>query len=462
MHSENRMQADRLPPYSDEAERALLGSLMLDFRVVGLVKDHNLVPDAFYVPAHRTFFTAIMECAEKKQTTDFVTVEEYLGSNIDKIGGAAFISGVLETTFTVAHCEHYLEIVVRDWNLRSQIKSHTNAIAQCFEDHANSEDIVAEHNRSMAEIEAREKRKEDTWAEIMDKSLATVELVINSEDHRVGLSTGYEGLDKSVLGLKKKEMIVVAARPSMGKTSLAMNIAESVAAGGVAVGIFSLEMGSEELAFRMKCSHAEVNGHDLLKRKVGPSTLPRMVHAASVLRRYPLHCDDTAGLDIEQLRLRARRWKAKHDIGLIVIDYIQLMHSREYRKQGRQMEVADISSQCKEMAKELELPVMVLSQLSRKMEDRDFKNCIPRMSDLRDSGAIEQDADQIWLLRRPIKYEQAHDYDAGDKLLAKINIAKNRGGPTGWAFLDFHETFTKFKDRINVKQEEMDMDNGPL
>ncbi len=460
MHIENRIRAqaerERLPPYSEEAERALIGSLLLDFRVVDIVREHNLDPEAFYVPAHRTLFAAIMACAEKKQTSDIITVIEELGSDgIDKVGGHLFMDNIIENTPTAAHCEHYLEIVKDDWDLRSQITSHTKAIAQCFEDHANSDDIIANHTRTMAEIEARKKRVEDTWAETVDKSMSTVELILGSDNHRVGLSTGYEALDKSVLGMKPGEMIVVAARPSMGKTSLAMNISENVAKDGNDVGIFSLEMELEELAFRMKCAHAEVNGHYLLKKeRISPSTLPKMVHAAMVLRKYPFHCDSTPGLDIAQLRLRARRWKAKHDIKLIVIDYIQLMHSREYARQGRQLEVTHISSQLKEMAKELHIPVMVLSQLSRKMEDRDSKNCIPRISDLRDSGAIEQDADQIWLLRRPIKYEQAHDYSLEDKLLTKINIGKNRGGPTGWAHLDFHETITKFKDRIHVEQTE--------
>jgi replicative DNA helicase len=237
----------------------------------------------------------------------------------------------------------------------------------------------------------------------------------------------------------------------MGKTSLAMNIAEHIALGKASdhtphsVGIFSLEMSQEALAMRMLCGQAEVQAHRMLRGGAFSRAVHgRLTQAASILGKAPIYVDDTGGLDIMELRARARRMKKKHDVKLIVIDYLQLLHSREYARQGRQLETADISGNMKSMAKELKLPVLVISQLSRAPEQRD-KTAKPKLSDLRDSGAIEQDADMVWMLRRPCKYEADDEYE--DKTLAIVDVAKQRNGPTGEVRLNFEEEYTRFRDR---------------
>ena len=246
-------------------------------------------------------------------------------------------------------------------------------------------------------------------------------------------------------------MIVLAARPSMGKTSLAMNIAENVALGinsrdekEHAVGIFSLEMSSGALAERMLCGHAGVPSFQLQSGYVSPDFHGRLVQSASVLRSAPVYMDDTGGLDVMELRARARRMKKKHNIELIVIDYLQLLYCKEYSHQGRQLETSAISSNIKAMAKELDLPVLVLSQLSRAPEQRD-KEGRPKLSDLRDSGAIEQDADVVLMLRRPCRYPGTDGCE--DERLAIVDVVKHRNGPTGQVFMNFEDKLTRFQDR---------------
>jgi len=279
-----------------------------------------------------------------------------------------------------------------------------------------------------------------------------VEHILDTHRGLTGISTGFANLDRTLQGLRKGEMVVVAARPSMGKTSLAMNIAEKVSLGesdpdrqGRGVGIFSLEMARDALVMRMLCSHARVSAFHLAGGYVSATkTHAALTTAASVLSNAPLFLDDTGGLDILELRARARRMKQKDRIELIVVDYLQLLHSKEYARQGRQIETAAISGDLKAMAKELRLPVLVLSQLSRAPEQRD-KLAIPKLSDLRDSGAIEQDADVVCMLRRPCKYPD--DEENQDKLLAVVDVVKQRNGPTGLVKLNFHEEFLRFEDR---------------
>jgi len=254
-----------------------------------------------------------------------------------------------------------------------------------------------------------------------------------------------------LLGLRPTDMIVLAARPSMGKTSLAMNIVENIALGNNSdrqsrsVGVFSLEMSAESLVMRMLCSMAGVSGHKLAGGYVSADAHRKLTEAASVLRKATIMLDDTGGLDVMELRARARRMKKKHDIELIVIDYLQMLHARDYARQGKQIETAEISGNLKAMAKELKVPVLVLSQLSRAPEQRGEKGGKPKLSDLRDSGAIEQDADVVCMLRRPCKYPE--DPESGDITLAVVDVVKQRNGPTGEVKLNFDADYTRFRDR---------------
>jgi replicative DNA helicase len=290
------------------------------------------------------------------------------------------------------------------------------------------------------------------WQDAVKQTMAHVDRLVHARDGLTGLSTGFHNIDQITQGLRAGEMIVLAARPSMGKTSLAMNIVENIALGRgrdrqvKPVGIFSLEMSYEALALRMLCCHAGVSSFTLSQGyATANADFNRLTQAASVLGKAPIFLDDTGGLDILELRARARRMKKKHDVAVIVIDYLQMLHAANSAREGRQAETAEISGNLKGMAKELRVPVLVLSQLNRAPEQRGDKSGKPKLSDLRDSGAIEQDADMVWMLRRPCRYPE--DDEARDETLAVVDVAKNRNGPTGEVRLNFEEKFTRFSDR---------------
>jgi replicative DNA helicase len=266
-----------------------------------------------------------------------------------------------------------------------------------------------------------------------------------------GVPTGFADLDRFTTGLQPADLIIIAARPSMGKTSLAMNIAENVAMGETAdkkrrpVAIFSLEMPREALVKRMLCSRADMSGQKLLGGYISQDMHGKLVQAAADLQQAEIYVDDSAGLEVVELRARARRLKKKHDVQLVVVDYLQMLNYTQKGDEGRQRETAAISGALKAMAKELRVPVLVLSQLSRAPETRDAKSGVPKLSDLRDSGSIEQDADVVMLLRRPSRYKEDPQYS--DKSLAIVDIAKHRNGPTGEVSLNFTEETTRFTSR---------------
>jgi replicative DNA helicase len=448
----------RLPPYSEEAERAVIGSLMLDSRSFDVCKLYMLEPESFHVPAHRICYKAIDEIITDKGFADVVMLAKHMNGDesFQQMGGSAFLDKLIDSTPTAAHAEYYVQIVAEKWKKRSVIQQCRETEQRCYEED-DAEIIVTDHQAGLTQIEARQLQDEVPWAKTVKDSLDNVIEIVEGGTQLAGFSTGFLNLDGAVLGLKETELTILAARPAQGKTSLAMNIAEYVASGKNdpsstqrPVGIFSLEMGRDQLAIRMKCSNAEVNSWNLMRGQVNQKTLQGLVAAATQLATLPIFVDDRAGLDIDQIRIKARRWKEKRDIQLLVVDYLQLIQCHKRAKQSRQLEVSAISSTLKEIAKELKIPVLALSQLSRKPEDR--KDGRPLLSDLRESGSIEQDADNVWLLHRPCKYPQHPESD--DKALAIIDIAKQRSGPTGDARLNFRESYTKFEDRAEAVDEE--------
>ena len=303
-----------------------------------------------------------------------------------------------------------------------------------------------------------------TWPQAIGNTMGHIERLFSLGPGAVaGLPTGFANLDRKLKGLRNGEMIVLAARPSMGKTSLAMNIAECVALGKDIYGrpmkgdharhhpvaVFSLEMSTESLAMRMLCGFAGVPSFQIDQGLINPKKIhQQLTRGASDLAKAPIYVDDTGGIDVMDLRARARRLKKRYKVELVIIDYLQLCNCREFAKQGRQIETSQISGQIKAMAKELSLPVIVLSQLSRAPEQRGDKSNKPKLSDLRDSGAIEQDADVALLLRRPCKASEGGD-EYEDKRLAIVDVAKHRNGPTGEVRLDFDDSLTRFGDRVD-------------
>jgi replicative DNA helicase len=447
--------SDRVPPSSEEAERGVLGSILLDAsRVMDLAVDNQLIPDAFYVPRHQLIFDAMMVLYQANAAIDVLTLGEALkaAEQLSAVGGLAYLDEVVDFTPTAAHAEYYIDIVRQKHLLRCIIAAARDAETACYGDD-NADVLLSKVEQDFLDITERQHGSITVWSDAIKEVMRHVEQVFQTKKGiGGGISSGFHNIDRVMSGLRPGEMIVLAARPSMGKTSLAMNIAENVALGkmdpdgeGHGVGMFSLEMSYESLVMRMLCCRAEVSGFHMQKGYLSPDLHRKLVNSAASLIKAPIYIDDTGGLDVLELRARARRMKKKYDIKLIVIDYLQLLNCREYAKQGRQLETSAISSGIKAMAKELKVPVIVLSQLSRAPEQRD-KEGKPKLSDLRDSGAIEQDADVVMMLRRPSYYPGSEGSE--DERLSVVDVCKQRNGPTGEILLNFDRDYTRFSDRV--------------
>jgi replicative DNA helicase len=450
-----RSPADRMPPCSREAEEGVLGSILLDAsRVLDLCVERQIAAESFYTPAHRFVYEAMLDLSKQATSIDVLTVAERLeaGGHLDKIGGSAGLNRLVDSTPTAAHAEFYIDIVRQKHLFRCIIEAARAAEAACYGTEESADVLLGRVEQSFLDITEHQHGAMNQWDAAVHEAMTHVERIFETRRGLNGVSSGFANIDGKLHGLRPGEMIVLAARPSMGKTSLAMNMAEHVALGrgdpdheARGVGIFSLEMSCESLVFRMLCSHGGVSGFKLLSGYVSATAdHQKLIRAASALRKAKIYLDDTGGLDVLELRARARRMKKKYDIQLLVVDYLQLLHSRDYAKQGKQVETSAISGELKAMAKELKIPVLVLSQLSRAPEQRD-KLAVPKLSDLRDSGAIEQDADVVAMLRRPCKYPDDPEHE--DKTLSVLDIVKHRNGPTGEIRLNFDEEFTRFTDR---------------
>ena len=465
----------KTPPNNVEAERAVLGSILLDTagrsddRVMDECRTRGVVPEAFYDPCNRAIYTVMLEMSMASKPLDALSlIEELRRTNkIDAVGGVGYIQSLIDQVPTTAHAEHYIGILRGKYLRRLMIERATKVVEKCFDEgeYPDPQVVLGDAEKTFLEI-GGSAGSTIPWASAIDDSFRKIDRLFESGGKLMeGLSTGYKYLDEVLQGLKPGEMIVIAARPSVGKTSLAMNIAESCALGEMItshaptdeggehkrhpVAIFSLEMPVEQLTKRMLAGRAQVNmwrlNRALMSRGEKQMLTSNLMQAMGDLKGAPIFVDDTAGLDIMDLRARARRMKKQHGIELIVIDYLQLCCCREGARQSRQIEVSMISQQIKAMAKELKIPVIVLSQLSRANEQRGDKEEKPKLSDLRDSGAIEQDADVVFLLRRPSRTATAKD--AADKTLAIVDIAKNRNGETGEVRMSFIREYTRFLDR---------------
>ena len=459
-----------LPPYSAEAERGVLGSLLMDApRVIETCYDHEVAsPDAFFVPSHRVIFKAIQHMFGTGMAIDPVTVSEYMkgSGDLELAGGAAGLEKILDATPSAAHAEYYVEIVRQKALLRRALDCAREIERDCCQPQPDvgADELVAVAEQKFMQVAGDKRRGIVGWKEALLETYGTIEKLLQGGVS--GVSTGFANLDSKMRGLRNGEMIVLAARPSMGKTSLAMNICECLAsgrncAGGalrggfkeyggkVPVAVFSLEMSQYALAMRMVCSKARISASLLESGNLNAAKArTRFQQACDELQQCLMFVDDTGGIDVMELRSRARRMKRQHGIGLVMIDYLQLLNCREYARQGRQLEVAAISANLKAMAKELDVPVIVLSQLSRGPEQRSGKFEKPRLSDLRDSGAIEQDADVVMMLRRPCKMPGTdNETDRADEHLAIVDVAKHRNGPVGEVRLNFDAQYTQFSDR---------------
>lgn len=449
---------DRVPPHSEDSERGILGSMLLDAaRAVDLAIEKQIRTESFYIPAHQKIFDTIVELHDSGRPVTLVTVPERMevAGTLAAAGGREYLENLMDQTPTSAALEYYIDIVRQKFVLRRIIEVSREATDACYFGSDGADIILDKAEQNLFDISHDQRKTVVAWSEAVKETMVQIEKAIQDNTGVTGVPTGYTDIDRLTGGLQPSDMIIIAARPSMGKTSLAMNIAEYVATGRVAdhqaraVGIFSLEMPREALVKRMLCSCAEISSDRLRGKFLSAEQHRRLVQAADDLAKAKILVDDSAGLDVVELRARARRMKTQHNIQLIVVDYLQLLRASQQASEGRQLETAAISSSLKGMAKELRVPVIVLSQLSRAPETRD-RNAVPKLSDLRDSGSIEQDADLVMLLRRPCKYPQ--DPDFNDKSLAIVELAKHRNGTTGIIRLNFHDETTRFTSRLETDQ----------
>jgi replicative DNA helicase len=442
----------RVLPHSIEAEQGLLGSMLIaPMEVIGDCVE-RISEKCFYVPAHATIYQLLVELWTTQHPADIITLTQILRDRhlLDGVGGAAAISHLLTFTPTAANAGYYLDIVRDKFLLREIIVACTECASRAYDEQGEVTMLLDEVEQKVLAInESRVKKQIPLMKDQVMEAIETIEKLYERRGAITGLPTGFTELDRMTSGLHETEMIVIAARPSMGKTALAMNIAEHVAlVAKHPVAIFSLEMSSQQLVQRLLCSRARVNLGKVRDGFLSERDFPNLTAAASKLAESQIYIDDTAGLSILELRAKARRLKSMYDIKLIVIDYLQLLRSTSRRAQdNRQIEIAEISAGVKGLAKELKLPIIVLAQLNRQPEARSGGK--PRLSDLRESGSIEQDADVVALLVRSEYYAEDEEAKEDVKGEAELIIAKQRNGPVGEVKLTFLKEFTRFEDRAH-------------
>ncbi len=432
---------DRLPPHNLEAEQGVLGSLLLDrdaiIRVAAWLK-----PEDFYLQANGTIYRAVVELYNRREPTDLITLSDELArrEQLDVVGGAAYLTNLLNAVPTAVHVEYYGRIVERTSTLRRLIDAGGRIVAIGFQDGIDTEDALDSAERAIFEVSQKRQTKDFvSIGEVLDELFNRIDTLQQNRDALVGVGTGYTDFDAMTGGLQKSDLVILAARPAMGKTSLALGMAYGAAVrNSKTVGIFSLEMSAEQLVQRLLSMETGVDAHRLRLGQINDGEWDRISRAFGRLAEANIFIDDQAGASIMDVRSKARRLQAEHGLDFIVIDYLQLMSGR--RTENRVQEIAEISRGLKGLARELNVPVLALSQLSRAVESRADHR--PMLSDLRESGSIEQDADIVLFIYREDKYEE----ESEKKGIAEIIIAKHRNGPVGSVNLRFFEQTARFAD----------------
>ena len=454
-------RVDRLPPHSLEAEQGVLGCVLLSPRETlgDSIEKFKGNSDVFYDLRHKAVYELLVGMYDRKEAIDLVTVQQRLRdlNQLEAVGGLAYLASLPDAVPSAANFTYYADIVREKHLLRRMIQTCTSVVSRVYEQEGEVEALLDEVERDVLRIsEDRVEMESRTIKDLVKRAIGTIEEFHQRQGMLMGLGTGFTDLDKMTGGLLEGQMVVIAARPSMGKTSLAMNIAEHVAVEQrQPVGVFSLEMTAESLVLRMLCSRSRVNLRNIRDGFLAERDFPKLTGAAGKLAGAPLFIEDSPSLSILQLRAKARRMAQQHGIKLFVVDYLQLLHSTARRAENRQQEIADISNGIKALAKELKVPVIVLSQLNREVEKE--RNRKPRLSDLRESGAIEQDADLVALLYKP----SSGDEDEGgggaepDAVAVNLLIAKQRNGPTGEVPLTFLKGYTRFESAAKVGAEDV-------
>ena len=432
-------------PYNLEAEQAVLASAILNENSLSSVME-TLSEDDFYVTAHKTVFNALSALFSTGRPADLVTVSGELGEKLDSIGGISYLTKIMQGIYTTENLRHYIEIVKSKALLRRLVEAGSTIVDMSVKDEDEAEMILDRSEQLIFDIsEGRSSKGFSHIGEIVKSNMALLEELKKHGGKVTGIPTGFSRLDTYTAGLQNSDLIIIAARPGVGKTSLALNMAENAAIRSKAVtAIFSLEMGKEQLVNRVLSSEALVEMEKLRVGDVGANEMTRLAHALKDIVTAPIYIDDTPGITASEIRAKCRRLKLEKGLDLVIIDYLQLMQgSQSGRREGnRAVEVAEISRSLKIMAKELNVPVITLSQLNRSGENTGRR---PKISDLRESGAIEQDADIVLLLYDPSTENKEGEAEAPSNIIECI-VAKNRSGSTGTANLAWRGEFTKFMD----------------
>ena len=433
---------ERTLPHNNEAERTVLGAVLVDNAAFNSAAE-VLARDDFYREAHRRIFDAMAGLAERSQPIDLVTLKDELtrGQALEAVGGATYLASLVDGIPRIVNVEQWSRIIKEKAVLRNLIHASNRIVQSCYEGEDEAGVLLDKAEKAIFDLAERRIRQGFVGIrEVVKESFRTIDQLAQAKELVTGLPTGFVDLDERTSGLQKGDLIIVAARPAMGKTSLCLNIAQNASARtGETVGVFSLEMSKEQLALRMLCADGRVDSHRLRTGHLQEKDWARLAKAYADLSASKIFIDDSATITPLEMRAKCRRLKAEHGLGLIMVDYLQLV-SGSGRVENRQQEISSISRSLKGLAKELEVPVLALSQLSRAPEARTDRR--PQLSDLRESGALEQDADIVMFIYRESEYKPTEENQG----IAEIIISKQRNGPTGTVKLAFIKEFTRFEN----------------
>ena len=447
--------AERVPPQAVEVEAAVLGAMLLDQEGISVVQE--IIDDtAFYRDAHRKIYNAIVALYERNEPTDLLTLTTELNKRqqLADVGGAFYLAGLVDNVSTAANIEYHAKIVFEKSMSRKLINASTQIAHRAYEATENAEDLLDEAEQMIFALSERKLSRGFTHLNpILHDTFENIERLHAQSSSVTGVATGFTKLDEMTAGFQPGDLIIIAARPSMGKTALCLNIARNASIDGkIGVGIFSLEMASHQLAQRMLCSEARVDSHLMRTGRLPGDAWSNLSIAVGSLAQAPIFIDETPAISVTEVRSRARRLISEHDnLGMLIIDYLQLMRGPR-EAESRQQEISAISRNLKALAKELNIPIVALSQLSRAVESRGDGQKRPQLSDLRESGAIEQDADVVLFIYRPSRYGQVEEHE---KNRAEIIIGKQRNGPTGTVELVFLDHYAAFENLETYHEDPM-------
>lgn len=437
---------DRIPPQAIEAEMAVLGSVMIDNNCIGKVVE-ALIPDSFYKTAHRHIYNAALTLFEKNEPVDVITLSNELKrvKVLEDVGGAYYLTQLVESVPTSANIEYHIRIVLEKFITRQLIIESAEIAKSCYEHVTDLSGLLDEAEQRIFNLTQKKLHKPyEHIKNTLHQTMEQIEEYHHSPDSIKGVPTGFEHLDELTAGLQKSDLIIVAGRPSMGKTAFCLNIAKNTSVKyGNGIAIFSLEMSKEQLAFRLLCSEARVDAHKVRTGKLPESQWPKLSMVVGRLADAPIYIDDTPAITVLEIRSKTRRIALEHKLDLVIVDYLQLMQGPR-NAESRQQEISHISRSLKALSKEINVPIIALSQLSRAVESRPDKR--PQLADLRESGAIEQDADIVMAIYRPEFYGVTEMNGISTEGKAELIVLKHRNGPTGSVYLTFDKRWASFEN----------------